>query len=57
MPPVPRTGPAPWRPVSRIPSTPDDESVPAGFGSRLILTVTPFAMAAVVWLLLRAFGG
>ena len=44
--------------MSRIPSRPDDDdSVPAGFGSRLILTATPFAMAAIVWLLLRAFGG
>lgn len=33
-----------------------DEGVPAGLGSRLILTATPFVLAAFVWLLLRWLG-
>lgn len=35
------------------PREPDEDSVPAGAGARLILTLTPFLAVAVVWLVLR----
>lgn len=35
----------------------DDESVPAGWGPRLILTATPFVAAALVWWVLRWITG
>lgn len=34
----------------------DDAGVPASTGARLILTATPFALAALVWVVLRWLG-
>lgn len=36
---------------------PDDDTVPAGVGARLILTLTPFVAAALVWVVLRWLTG